>query len=321
MIRDHPTVIRIDQEDERNRAALEAEQHLFDHYDLEYTTHFIELSDPNLRVRVLEIGEGPPMLLVPGGSGDAGLGAGLMAALRGWRVMAVNRPGGGMSDGIDHRQTDVRRLAVNTLTSVVNAFDVEHCPVIGGSMGGLWAFWFALDRSDRVSKIVQLGCPGFILDTGVPFFMRLLNVPGINRAIARTMQPKSASEAIEGLRFQGSSQEDRGRMPEEFGEAAYRLFQLPTYLDTWISMISAFTTLFGTNPKYQFQADELKSIQQPVLYVWGEHDPFGDLEVARQAARITPDAVLHEIAAGHLPLFDKPEVTGRLVREFLSSRN
>ena len=315
---DSPTITRIDLEDVRSLDALEAEKRLFAYYELDHKTHFIDLSEPDLRVRVIEVGEGPPLMLVPGGSGDVGLGAGLMSALDGWRIIAVNRPGGGLSDGIDHRQIDVRQLALNTLSSVADAFSMEHFPIVGGSMGGLWTFWYALDSPERISKITQLGCPGFILNTGVPFFMRLLNVPGINRLVASTLQPKSASEAIDGLRFQGSSQEDREEMPEVFGEAAYHLFQLPTYQETWITMISAFTKPFGSVPKYQFGADKLKDVQQPVQYIWGENDPFGDLDVARQAVRITPQAELHELATGHLPLIDKPQVTGRLIKEFLS---
>jgi hypothetical protein len=49
------------------------------------------------------------------------------------------------------------------------------------------------------------------------------------------------------------------------------------------------------------------------------NDPFGDLDVACQAVRITPHAELHELDIGHLPLFNKPEATGRLIRDILSS--
>jgi len=166
-----------------------------------------------------------------------------------------------------------------------------------------------------------MGCPGFILDTGVPFFMLLVGVPGVNRLVAPNLQPKSAEAAIQGLRFQGSSKEDRDRMPQVFGDAAYRLFQLPTYLDSWITMMSAFTTPFGSRPRYQLGAGELKCIQQPVQYIWGENDPFGDLSVAHEVVRITPNAELHELPTGHLPFLDNPEATGRFIREFLAPRS
>lgn len=49
------------------------------------------------------------------------------------------------------------------------------------------------------------------------------------------------------------------------------------------------------------------------------NDPFGDLDVARQVVSITPHAELHELYIRHLPLFNKPEVTGSLIRDFLLS--
>jgi pimeloyl-ACP methyl ester carboxylesterase len=120
------------------------------------------------------------------------------------------------------------------------------------------------------------------------------------------------------LRSQGSSQQDIDRMPEEAAEAAYRFFNLPTYLDTWKTLIGAVANLKGANPKYRLGPNELQRVQQPVQFVWGEKDPFGNLDVARQAAEIIPDARLYEMETGHLPFMDRPQETGRVIREFLS---
>jgi pimeloyl-ACP methyl ester carboxylesterase len=311
-------ITRIDHDDPRNLAALEAEQRLFAHYGLDYKVHFIEMSEPNLCLRVLEVGEGRPLMMVPGGTGDAVFFAPLMAELKGWRMIAVNRPGGGMSDGIDHRRVDVRRLAVNTLRSVADAFALNQVPIVCNSMGGLWSSWFALDCPARVSKMAQIGCPALILNTSAPFFMRLLGVPGINRYIVSNMQPKSVDVALDGLRFQGSSQEDIDKMPRVDAEAVYHFFNLPTFKDSWRTLVSSVATLTGANPRYQLRADELQRIEQPVQFLWGENDVFGDLDVARQASSIIPNARLHEMGTGHLPHLDRPQETGRVIREFLS---
>jgi 2-hydroxy-6-oxonona-2,4-dienedioate hydrolase len=312
------SITRIDHKDPRNIAVLEAERRLFARYGLAYKTHFVELHEPRLSVRVLEAGEGRPLLMVPGGAGDAWPYIPLMAELDGWRMMAVNRPGGGLSDGVDFRTVDVRRLAVDTLRAVADAFELERVPIISNSMGGLWSFWYALEYPERVSNMAQMGCPALMLDTSAPLFMRLLGVPGINGFIAPVMQPKSADSALQGLRSQGCSQQDIDRMSEETAEAAYQFFNLPTYLDTWKTLISAVATLKGANPKYQLGADQLRRVQQPVQFVWGEKDPFGDLDIARQAVEIMPDARLHEMRTGHLPFLDRPEETGHVIREFLS---
>lgn len=313
-----PKISRIDHDDPRSESALDSEKRLFAHYGLDYKIHFVEMKEPNLRVRVLDVGEGKPLLMVPGGSGDAWFFASLMAELRGWRLIALNRPGGGLSDGIDHRQIDLRQLAVNTLQSVADAFELDRVPIVCNSMGGLWSFWYTLDQPERVSRMVQMGCTALILNTSAPFAMRLLCVPGINRFIVSNMQPNNVDEAFDGLRFQGCSQEDIDKLPRMAGEATYRFFQLPTYLDTWKTLLPAVATLTGGRSKYQLGADQLEQIQQPVQFIWGERDPFGDLEVARQVTRVLPNARLHEMRTGHLPFLEQPQETGRVIREFLA---
>lgn len=314
----HQIITRIDHNDPRCKAALAAEQQLFSLYGLDYKAHFVEMEEPNLCLRVLEVGEGRPLLMVPGGAGDAVFFAPIMAELKGWRMIAINRPGGGMTDGVDHRRVDVRRLAVNTLRTVADHFGLDRAPIVCNSMGGLWSLWYALAYPERVTSMVQMGCPALVLGTSAPFFMRLLGVPGINRFIAPNMQPKNAESALDGLRFQGSSQADIDQMPDVGGEAAYRFFNLPTYLDTWKTLVSAVASLRGANPRYALQADQLARVQQPVQFIWGENDPFGGLGVARQAAQIIPNARLHEMNTGHLPFLDQPEETGRVIREFLT---
>ena len=93
---------------------------------------------------------------------------------------------------------------------------------------------------------------------------------------------------------------------------------MPTYLDAWKTLIASAATLTGARAKYQLGTDQLERVQQPVQFIWGEKDVFGDLQVARQVTDIMPDARLHEMDCGHLPFIDKPEETGRVIREFLA---
>jgi pimeloyl-ACP methyl ester carboxylesterase len=241
-----------------------------------------------------------------------------MAELGGWRMIVVNRPGSGLSDGIDHRSLDLRHLAVETLRSVADALKLERVPIVCNSMGGLWSFWYTLEYPERVSTMVQMGCPALALDTSAPFFMRLLGVPGINGLIAPVMQPKDIDSALEGMTTQGSSREDIERQPVQIAEAAYHFWNLPTYLDTWKTLVASVATVTGANPRYRLGSDQLGRMQQPVQFIWGPRDPFGDLDVARQVTEAVPDARLHEMPTGHLPFLDQPQETGRVIREFLS---
>jgi pimeloyl-ACP methyl ester carboxylesterase len=311
-------ITRIDQDAPGSKAAREAEKNLFAYYGLDYEEHFVNMEEPDLRLRVLEVGSGRPLLMVPGGAGDAWPFAALMAELQGWRMIAINRPGSGLSDGVDNRQVDLRRLASDMVRSVADAFELESVPVVCNSMGGLWSTWFTLEHPERVSRMVQMGCPALALGTSAPLFMRLIGVPGVNRFIAPLMQPKDADTALEFLTTQGSYQKDIDRMPRVVAEAAYHFYQLPTYLDNWKTLISAVTTIAGASPKYELGADQLERVDQPVQIIWGENDVFGNLDVAREMAKAMPNSRLHEMDTGHLPFMDQPEETGRIIREFLA---
>lgn len=313
----HGNVTRINLKDPLSQAALRAEKALFTHFGLSYTVRNLPLKSFSLNVRILETGSGKPLLMVPGGSGDAVFFAPLIAELTGRRVIAINRPGGGLSDSVDFSRVDLRKLSIDTIRTVADAYGLDRADVVANSMGGLWALWYAQAHPGRVKRMVQIGCPALALDTSAPFFMRLLGVPGIRNLIAPNMVPKSVETANDGLKFQGSYQEDIDRVPHAGAEAVYSFFNLPTYLPTWKTLIAAVTTVSGSRSRYRFTAEEFRRIETPTQFIWGDNDPFGGLDTGREVVRLMPNARLHEMRAGHLPHIDKPEETGQVVQAFL----
>jgi 2-hydroxy-6-oxonona-2,4-dienedioate hydrolase len=310
--------LTLERNDPQVAAAQEVEDRLFDHYGLVVKTHFVEVREASIRVRVLESGGGSAVLVVPGGVGDGWIWASLMAKLKGWRLIVLNRPGAGMSDGIDHRAVDVRQLAVQTLTSVLDYFNLEHVPVIGNSMGGLWSFWLALDRPERVAGMVQLGCPATILGTSAPFPMRLMSVPRLNRLLVNMMVPNSLEKARDLPTFMGHPKEVGANWPEAMAGCSYQFPRLPTFKGAWLSLMEWVLNLRGTKPGLGLGEEALGRVQQPVLFIWGNRDPFGSLEVAHRAAEAVPNAALHQVGVGHLPWWDDADECAGLIRGFLS---
>lgn len=78
---------------------MEAERRAMEAYGLEYESHFLELPRPRMRARVIEVGEGDPVLMVHGALDVAAKWAPLMAELDGRRILAVDLPGYGLTDG------------------------------------------------------------------------------------------------------------------------------------------------------------------------------------------------------------------------------
>ena len=222
-------------------AAREAEERLYEHHGLEKTAHRVDVK-ADLQVRVVESGSGPPLLMVPGGVGDGWIWAPLMAELDGYRLLVLDRPGGGLSDAVDHRRVDVRQLAVETLTAVLDYFEIERAPIICNSMGGLWSFWFALARPERVEALLQLGCPALILNTSAPFPMRMMSVPILNQLLVKQMIPDNKEDVRESVTFLGHPAPVGERWPEAMCACGYHFRHLSKYKTAWLSLMEAMLT-------------------------------------------------------------------------------
>src|ERR1700761_4442842 len=85
-----------------------AEQRLFEACGVQVTSRRVHLSDPPLEVRVLEVGDGPPLVLIHGSGMSASTWAPLMPHLGTYRVIAFDLPGFGLSDPFDYGGRSLR---------------------------------------------------------------------------------------------------------------------------------------------------------------------------------------------------------------------
>ena len=300
-------------------AAHDAEQQLFNFYNLNPQTHYIMLSGSDIRMRVSEIGTGEPLVIIPGNTGDVFPLIPLIAQLTGRRVLAINRPGGGLSEGMDHHEVKLRKFAVRMITSVVDYFKLDSAHIVAHSIGGHFSFYMAMDCPQRVKSLTLLGVPGNIISTGPPFALRLIAVPVINRLLVKLIKPKSAANALRGLSFVGHSKETLNRLPHAFSECYYRFQQLPHYDISLLSLMEQASAMFGEGIK--ITEDELKEVKQPILFLWGTNDPFGSIEIGKKIAGYVPSSVFHPIQnAGHLPWLDSPVESGNYILDFLSDK-
>jgi pimeloyl-ACP methyl ester carboxylesterase len=326
----------LDDTDPRVIAAVDAEGRLFAHYGFTAAVRFVPLP-MGIRVRVVEVGpaapqsgrpkSGNPIVIVPGNTGDGFPFIPLLPELKGRQIIIINRPGGGLSEGMDHRRVDIRHFAVETLTAVFDALGLVRVPVIAHSMGGHWSLWFAMDRPERVASLCLLGVPGNVIDTCAPPPLRLASIPGINRLLFRLITPKAKDKALKGLSFMGHSARTVAALPPEMADCYFHFQRLPHYAVSSLSLMEKTNTLTGSKPEVRITAEQLGTVRQPVLMLWGEHDPFGSVEAGRTIAGALPGALpgkkpgaeFHLIPnGGHLPWLDDPAVCGNLITDFLS---
>lgn len=298
--------------------ARQAETDAYSAAGLEPTEHRVEVPELDCRIRVVEAGRGPPVVVIPGGVGFGVIWTPLFPELDGHRFLVMDRPGGGLSDGFDYRRVPVATIAATSTAAVFDYFELDSAPVVGNSLGGLWALRFAIEHSDRVSAIALLGCPAAYPRTSAPLSMRLLTLPLVGRRLVGPMMQSDDVEDARGtIEWLGHPADTAQELPDAFVEAWHRMEQLPHFIHSWTSILRAGGRLRGLRPEWMFTPDDLGDVDAPVLLLWGSDDPFGSVEAGRAGVEFFEEASFHEVGVGHLPWLDEPERCGALLESFL----
>ena len=280
-------------------------------------TRRVRLADPPVFVRVLEAGEGPPVVLVHGSGMSASTWAPLMPCLGNRRLIAFDLPGFGLSDSFDYSSRPLRSHAVAQLTSLLDALDLQRVPVVGTSLGGMWALCMAVDAPDRLDAVASLGVPAVALPGmhGDAAFTAL-STPGLRRLIARLGSP-SVAMTRRALARGALGPHAAERAPDGFFEVVHEGARQPGYRTAMLTHMQL-AMRFGRPRVENFLADsELEQLAVPVLMLWGDEDPYGGPEIGKRACTLMPDAHLEIIPGRHAPFLDDPARCGALIDDFV----
>ncbi len=266
------------------------------------------------RAQLIEAGDGPPLVMVIGGTIPAAMWAPLMARLHGYRLYAMDLPGFGLTDAVRYEPATYRSTAVAFLEGVLEAIGLERAAFVTNSTGSLWTSWLAMRQPARVALQVQIGCPAHILGTTAPMPMRLMSIPPLGRLLMRLVPP-SESQVERVGRGVG---EDLAAVPE-LRDVLLACERLPTYADSFVRLMNAHMRFARARRQVAMQEPELRQLAHPIAMIWGEDDPFGSVTVARRAVSMLPAAELHVVPGGHGAWFSHPDVVADLTLRFLES--
>ena len=300
---------------------IEAERRLWEHLGVAPVERRVTLASGG-QVRVQEVGDGPPFVLLHGGSIAGTSWATLAAALEGVRCILVDRPGCGLSDPIvggplrDLRS--VQRYADRLLGDLLDALELDRAAVGGTSYGGFFAFRGAAAEPSRVTQLVEyswlVGAPS----DAAPLTARLQAVPGLQSLMTR--MPMSRAMVKRALRQFGLGRAiDSGAFDEHMLDWAHALLRhTDTFANDARSSPDVFTPIRGQNVELHLGDELLSKLTMPVLFLWGEDDPNGGAAVARSFAPRLPNAELVVLpGAEHAPWLDDLETCVSRTRSFL----
>ena len=152
-----------------------------------------------------------------------------------------------------------------------------------------------------------------------PLVMRFAGIPGIGQITAR--MPISRASAKMMLRQIGlGGAIDSGKFNDDMLDWFVALLRYtPTMLNEIRATPKMITPIKGLNRAMLFSDELLSQVTSPVYCFWGEDDPNGGAETAKQFVARLPDCTLELVpGAGHAPWIDELERCANSTREFLA---
>jgi pimeloyl-ACP methyl ester carboxylesterase len=296
----------------------QAERRLWNVYGLEPSEHIVDLPEPALRLRVVEVGEGAPILFIPGTGGTGPYWAPLVRELQGYRCLMLDRPGWGLSSTIRYAADTYRDDAARIAASVLDALGIARASVVGASIGDVWAMGLARSVPERVDRVVLLGSGPMREEIQPPRFLRLLATP-VGALIVRIPEGRRLiAGQLAGLGHAASL--EAGRFPGEFFEWRSAFARETKSMHNERQMVADVIQSGRLADGLTFGDAELARIVPPALLIIGSEDPVGSIGLWRKFMGMIPHGEIELLEnAGHLPWWDDSSRVGRRMRAFLDS--
>ena len=301
-----------------------AERRLWESFGLEPTERRVHLANLGVTVRVQEIGEGPPVVLIHGASVAGTSWINLVHGLGGFRCILLDRPGCGMSDPLPGvaGQADidaVKRAGDLLIPDVLDALELPKAHVLGTSFGGFFALRAAAAAPERVHRMVLYSWSVGVPMDHVPFVLRVSSIPGIGQLTARMpIRRAGAKMMLRQIGLKGAI--DSGRFTTAMLDWFVALLRFtPTLRNEIRATPKVIRPLAGLDQAMLFTDELLARVTSPVHCFWGEDDPNGGADTASRFVARLPRGTLELVPhAGHAPWIDEPELAITSTRIFLN---
>ena len=269
-------------------------------------------------IRYTVQGQGKPVLLIHGFGASIGHWQKNIPVLaeNGYRVFAIDLLGFGGSDkpALDY----TLELWQEQLAAFWQAHINEPTIFVGNSIGGLLSLMMLADHPDLCAGGILLNCAGGLNhrpnELNLPLrlvmggFTKLVSSPWLGEFIFNRIRQKSR---IRQTLYQVYC--DREAVTEQLVEM---LYQPSAYSGAQKVFASVLTAPAGPHP-----ASLLPKIQQPLLVLWGENDPWTPIAgstLYQEKAKSDDKTEFYPISqAGHCPHDEKPEMVNSLMLDWL----
>jgi 2-hydroxy-6-oxonona-2,4-dienedioate hydrolase len=257
--------------------------------------------------RAVIAGSGPDVICLHGTGGHLEAFSRNIAALvhAGYRVHVLDMLGHGFTDKPDFDYTPDRHAA--HLRAYIRSESLNRPHLIGESLGGWVATWFASEHPSEVGHVILVAPGGTKANQDV-----MERIKSATEAAVLTPSLERTRKRLEMLMF------DKGQVTDELVEVRHAIYTKPAFAAA-LSHILCLQTL-DTRVKYLLDASRMAKVAAPVLLIWGRQNPFGKLDEADFIAQSIPTCDLHIFEeCGHWPQYEQSEQFNKLALKFLPS--
>lgn len=270
---------------------------------IDWDAHLHDFAVDGARVRYLDRGEGPTLVLLHG-----------MACCWQWwleclpelterfRVLAVDLPGFGDSAPLASGSSIPHQAGA--VTALIDSLGIERVAVAGHSMGGLVATRIALARPELVARLVLVDAGGVpMTERRLSAVLRVLRFAHRSFTRPAVLDLLVSSRAARRLLLRGAMA-DPDCLSDDLAALVVPRLDAPGFADAIAASARA------------VRASDPAAITVPTRLIWGEKDVFAPVHTAEAMLRALPDGRLDVLpGVGHSPMVEAPGPFTRLLIE------
>ena len=258
-------------------------------------------------------GNGPPLLLIHGLMTSGYSFRYVIPELaKKYRVIVPDLPGAGRSQAPLDLSMSPKSIAT-FLDALVSALQIERPYVVGNSLGGYQALWFATLFPTQLRKLIVIHAPVFFQLQS--FALRILLPSPIGRALFR----KLISQDPESFVVRNIHYYDSTIMSRQEAREYSSIFRDPARTDVFIRILRE-----SFDPRYMRELVERLSIMKhngqllvPIRLFWAKQDVLVPAAFGHRYQKLLPSAELVWFDhAGHFLQVDDPARTVREIMRF-----
>jgi len=225
-----------------------------------------------------------------------------------YHVMALDWPGFGESEPLDHSEAYNSRNFADLVIDFMDTMKVKKASIIASDIALLPALIIGLEQPELISKLIVMDGIPFPRKQYTSWELKSFTRKGsiIGKALVKWFPGISAKIGYVKGFYKGHS--IPREVLDEFSKDGKREYTQDAFL-------SYFQNFHIGQTYFEPVAHNLKT---PVLVVWGKYDRFINLKLAHEIVEKLPNAQLEIIdKAGHYVHMDKPDELVKVVTKFI----